>query len=153
LLQKFSVSTQLFDSADELVRAAAIAEFASTVVDAPIARDLSWYEPSRMGRLLFVESIYSSETKLPSDSIRLARPLSIEAIVSALEASVILSSHVPRADSEPLDQGQRVLLSAHISSSIYEKLLTMESLQHRKWEEACSTLAAEALKICRAFRE
>ncbi|MCB0323984.1 MAG: hypothetical protein KDD69_10435 [Bdellovibrionales bacterium] len=112
------------------------------------AADCTWFKPERHGKLVALGTASGA-----ANSLLLPTPLSLDGIITTLGQFLDLSLPSPAAPNTPLNSAQQSLLAARITGRIYERLLTQEALRYRKWEEACSMVGAEALRICRSFTE
>ena len=106
-----------------------------------------------MQRLVYISNPRNGKLSeaLPQQTEILERPLSVAKLKHALE-SFLSENTEDEFEPSPLESGEQALLAARISAAVYERLLTFEGLKNRNWDEACSAINVEALRICREYK-
>jgi len=79
----------------------------------------------------------------------LPRPLTCEALVNRFNK--IYPEKPKDKAPPPLSPTEQAVLSAKISASVYERLLSSRALRERNWDEAGDSAVEELVRICKKF--
>ena len=119
--------------------------------DVTQSSDLSWHSSSSMGQLFVIadENVDIDGENIPLHATVLFRPLEEQALLEQIKAYIDPSIAKTKDEKHPLELGEQSMLAAKISAAVYQRLLNYDALKNRKWDEACTAIGIEALRVCR----
>ena len=152
LLEKWKSKHRIYTDPEELQKEISKNKFIATIADERIETAKTWYYTKDMGPLIVISSEEVPAEQLPQDTLVVHPPLYLEKLRMVLAPLVDAPTDHSEVNADPLSNGEQSLLAAQISAAVYQRLLTHSGLKNRKWEEACATAGAEALRICRDYK-
>jgi len=146
-LVTFSDGKSINDATKKSTFSACIAQFSDE-------KGFEWYNAKKLGALFYIGNPGNGKAHagLPEGTAIVERPLSVSKLDNALANFLPDDEESDGPEPLPLESGEQSLLAARISAAVYERLLTYEGLKNRKWDEACSAINNEALRICRDYK-
>ena len=169
LAEKNQLGLSICETTQEAARFAEQKSFAATLFDITTCKtatssnissqnaiDLSWIMQNNMGKLAVIykdkDSILDVTKQHPIYELK--RPLSYKKLCDTFDFLFSIKTQAQEEHSkQPLETEEQSILAAKISASVFELLLTQNSLRSRDWQSASETVKNEVLRVCDQFQK